>query len=260
MGKVPACSAGIIRNSSSGLFFVRGDGFPWSAARAPGRPGLRPAPARPGRLAAPPSRSGSRTAGKESVLLRLDQARSPGPRGEESRSHGGSRTSGWNELWGPGGEAVADTGLGVGSRPWSGARGQASGSWGRPIRRGARLPAAREYGGERGTFPPRGAFVHSGLRAGVWRPRPWAEPPSRCSRCPETLLMVLTANSASFFLRVGVQEKETLISLWLPCSFKEAVICTAQGKQPRKASIGLPKSAITWTEELWYLDSIKRLP
>lgn len=182
MGKVPACSAGIIRNSSSGLFFVRGDGFPWSAARAPGRPGLRPAPARPGRLAAPPSRSGSRTAGKESVLLRLDQARSPGPRGEESRSHGGSRTSGWNELWGPGGEAVADTGLGVGSRPWSGARGQASGSWGRPIRRGARLPAAREYGGERGTFPPRGAFVHSGLRAGVWRPRPWAEPPSRCSR------------------------------------------------------------------------------
>lgn len=57
--------------------------------------------------------------------------------------------------------------------------------------------------------------------------------PCYFNRCPETLLMVLTANSASFFLRVGVQEKETLISLWLPCSFKEAVICTAQGKQPR---------------------------
>ncbi|XP_043730117.1 lactosylceramide 1,3-N-acetyl-beta-D-glucosaminyltransferase isoform X2 [Cervus elaphus] len=122
MGKVPARSAGINRTSSSGLFFVRGDGFPWSAARAPGRPGLRPAPARPGRLAAPPSRSGSRAAGKESVLLPLDQARSPGLRGEESRSQGGSRTSDWNDLWGRGSEAVADPGLGAGSRPWSGAR------------------------------------------------------------------------------------------------------------------------------------------
>ena len=30
-----------------------------------------------------------------------------------------------------------------------------------------------------------------------------------------------------------VFKKKTLISLWLPYSFKEAVICTAQGKQPR---------------------------
>jgi len=183
MGKVPARSAGIIRNSSSGLFFVRGDGFPRSAARAPGRPGLCPAPARPGRLAAPPSRSGSRAAGKESVLLPLDQARSPGPRGEESRSHGDSRTSGWNELWGRRGEAVADTGLGAGSRPWSGASAAGRREAGAALSAAVQgLPAARECGGERGTFLPRGAFVHSGLRAGVWRPRPRAEPPSRCSR------------------------------------------------------------------------------
>lgn len=57
--------------------------------------------------------------------------------------------------------------------------------------------------------------------------------PCYFNRCPEILFVVLTANSASFFLRVGVQEKETLINLWLPYSFKEAVICAAQGKQPR---------------------------
>ncbi|KAM9696086.1 lactosylceramide 1,3-N-acetyl-beta-D-glucosaminyltransferase isoform 2-T5 [Dama dama] len=155
MGKVPARSAGINRSSSSGLFFVRGDGFPWSAARAPGRPGLRPAPARPGRLAAPPSRSGSRAAGKESVLLPLDKARSPGLRGEESRSQGGSRTSDWNDLWGRGGEAVADPGLGAGSRPWSGARAAGRREAGAALSAAGQGCPPPECGGERGTFPPR---------------------------------------------------------------------------------------------------------
>ena len=123
---------------------MRGDWLPRSAAEGSGPPGLRPAPARPGRLAAPRLSAGAIPGLQERRLgvCSASSARSPGPRGEESREEVKARAfARWLRL-----ECALGPGRHGWSRHWSGAR---------PARRreaGTALPAAGQ-----GCPPPESA-------------------------------------------------------------------------------------------------------